>query len=215
MTCDLHTVLKKFSHGKGWIEVLGGKLIVFPILFIHVASILLIVVGSIGAAATYNPNDETLSLMFFQACCVGFPLFCCVICFGTMYILRSVARIVRQTFENDNRACENPQLQVELEEMLKRFWFVNYLGSIPFFSLLFVMHAFVLPLFWWVIMFHLLNAVCALFVCWYSVTPTKQRIRIYNRFLPSRMQIDEQSRGSKFTSKNSDGSKKQVKVESL
>jgi len=187
------------------VEILGGKLFVGSAVAVFAVAYVIIVVGAVGAAVYGTSTsadgaiDVPLTLAFWQVHCVGWAFLALVLIVQMSIGFGKFAGVIEGVNAAMATMVSNQAQKVEMEDLAKRFRSSSrsmiLLGPIG--VGLWLLHAFVLPVWWWIVLVHSVNCAAGILFTWWAYAPLSRRARLLPCFVDRDLLLrSQQAHGS-------------------
>lgn len=177
---------------RNYIDVLGGPMVVAFIVVVVTSCFTAVMIGTIGTAVyAWNQRDIPKAMIFWSLHCVGFTCFVTSAIIYAYYLMGRFANLVESVAANakgiqrsggdsDKGAgsgSPNPTATQRVDDLVHRFrdGRKTIFLSLPMGAGAWLVHSFVLPVFYYLVFMHLLNNVTGVLALWYIYTPVTRK----------------------------------------
>ena len=174
-------IVYEVTKTKKLTELLGGPFVLAAVFLITVSTFFLAIIGAVGAAIQVYKSNITSAFSFWQIHSIGWAIYVGLILSYSIFMMNQFANEVenvsRQARPNLNDSGSVVHHQVH--DIVKRFRLgaIQAIASFPLGCGAWIVHSFVLPVFWYLAFLHLCNGLLATIVLWYIYTPTPRKKR--------------------------------------
>jgi len=179
------------------IEVIGGLPLVTFAIILGISCFTAIMVGAIGTAVAVSEGNVQAAVPFWTAHCTGFAAWIGFGTFHNYYALGKFLETVKSVSSHvaDNQSSERKRAFEDVVERIQNGRNMM-LGSLPLGCGAWIVHAFVLPVFWYIAFAHCFNMLFGTFAAIYMHSPDARRKKIMScwRSISSRHSVKNTGR---------------------
>jgi hypothetical protein len=156
------------------IEILGGRTQVYVLHGSVLLGTALILIGGVGSAASF-PTSESLALVFWQIHCAGWVLAVSALILTFVIQGGSMIRVVEEI--RAKAPMGSVDVNDEVTDLVMRLKRGRSLAPmvLPIGAGFWALHAFVLPLYWWLMLLHVWNNSSGCVQIWIMITNSRQQ----------------------------------------
>ena len=176
-------ILRDLLH-QSIIQVIGGMKVLIALGVAFWCGSLLNLIGAVGTAVSVWNNDIGLALVFWQLHCASFTFAYLVIMAYMFYCFTRLIEAFNQFLKDFPQSSTSQDKQAEMKEMHLRFRISRMvvMANAPLATGIWIFHCFILPVFWYIALLHVLNMMNAAVGSLYVWTSYSRKLKMYRFF---------------------------------